>query len=75
MKVYIATQIRSDEEVERQRIIGVFSTREKALAAGDLLAEQSDALDYPDLFQVDAYDLDQALRGTAPERELSVANA
>jgi hypothetical protein len=62
MKVYVATHCRNDEELGSRKIIGIFSSQEKAHALIDSLAEEIEAedADYPDLFQVDAYDLDEA---------------
>jgi hypothetical protein len=74
MKVYVAIHLRSDEEVERQKILGIFSSEQNALQVVDALAEDVSASDYPDLFQVTAYELDDLLFETAPERELSVVN-
>jgi hypothetical protein len=75
MKVYVATHLRSDEEVERRKILGIFSSEQNALQVIDELAEGVSASDYPDLFQVDSYELDDALFESTPERERRVANA
>jgi hypothetical protein len=63
MKVYVATHCRNDEELNSRKIIGIFSSQVNAHAVIDSLAEEIEAedADYPDLFQVDAYDLDEAL--------------
>ena len=74
MKVFVATHLRSDEEVERKKILGIFSSEQNALQVIDAIAEGVSASDYPDLFQVDSYELDDLLFETAPERELQVAN-
>jgi hypothetical protein len=74
MKVYVATHLRSDEEVERRKILGIFSSEQNALQLIDALAEDVSASDYPDLFQVDSYELDDALFDT-PEREFQLVNA
>jgi hypothetical protein len=75
MKVYVAIHLRSDEEVERRKILGIFSSEQNALQLIDALAEDVSASDYPDLFQVDSYELDDALFESPPERELQFANA
>jgi hypothetical protein len=65
VKVFIATHVRNEEELDSHKVIGVFSSKEKAHLAIDALAEElayePDDLDYPDFFQVDAYDVDGVL--------------
>jgi hypothetical protein len=65
VKVFIATHIRNEEELDSRKVIGVFSSKEKAHLAIDALAEElaeeSDDLDYPDFFQVDACEVDGVL--------------
>ncbi len=63
MKVYVATHCRNNEELNSRKIIGIFSSQESAHAAVDAISEELDldSLDYPDLFQVAAYDLDDVL--------------
>ncbi len=64
MKVYVATHCRNDEELGSRKIIGIFSSQESAHAAVDAISEEleeQDSIDYPDLFMVAAYDLDEVL--------------
>jgi hypothetical protein len=64
MKVYVATHCRNDEELGSRKIIGIFSSQESAHAAVDAISEEleeQDSIDYPDLFTVAAYDLDEVL--------------
>ena len=65
MKVYVATHCRNDEELGSRKIIGIFSSQESAHAAVDSISEELEeeleSIDYPDLFTVAAYDLDEVL--------------
>jgi hypothetical protein len=64
MKIYVATHCRNDEELSSRKIIGIFSSQESAHAAVDAIAEELEELesiDYPDLFTVVPYDLDEPL--------------
>ncbi len=60
MKVYVATQNRNDAERPSRKIIGVFSTKANAFTVVEGLAAETQPFDYPDLFQVDVYDVDEA---------------
>ena len=59
MKVYVATQGRTDGDFHRRKIIGIFSSKANAFTVVDAIAGKSEPFDYPDFFQVDVYDLDQ----------------
>ena len=64
MKVYVATHCRNDQELASRKIIGIFSSQDSAHAAVDAISEEleeQDTFDYPDLFTVAAYDLDEVL--------------
>jgi aryl-alcohol dehydrogenase-like predicted oxidoreductase len=62
MKVYVAIHVRNEVSFDSRKILGVYSSKESAHRAIDAMAEmltwESDDLDYPDLFQVDVFDLD-----------------
>ena len=77
MKVYVATRCRNDEELNSRKIVGIFSSKENAHTVIDALAEEveDEDLDYPDLFQVDEYDLDDVPFGKVPDRVLSASEA
>ena len=79
MKVYVATHCRNDEELGSRKIIGIFSSQESAHAAVDAIAdeleEEYESLDYPDLFTVAAYDLDELLLGNAARAHSAAASA
>ena len=73
VKVYVATHCRNDQELASRKIIGIFSSQESAHAAVDAISEELEDLDsdYPDLFLVATYELDEGLLGNAT-RALSV---
>ena len=79
MKVYVATHCRNDQELASRKIIGIFSSQESAHAAVDAISEELEeeweSLDYPDLFTVAAYDLDEPLLGNTARAQSVSASA
>lgn len=57
-EVYLLQHLRSDEEDEHCKIIGIFSSREMAEQAIQQLSQKPGFVDYPDGFNIDRYKMD-----------------
>ena len=59
MEVYVLWHEYETEEFEDSKMIGVYSTRERAQEAIERLKTQPGFIDYPDGFVIDPYTLDK----------------
>jgi len=59
MRVYLLTHTRDEEDLDGFKIIGIFSSQEKALEAARSLSGKQGFRDYPDKFNVGGYDIDK----------------
>lgn len=59
MEVYMLQHIYHTEESEETKIIGIYSTKERALEAIERLKTKPGFIDYPEGFEVEIYILDR----------------
>lgn len=57
--VFLLHHVREDDEDEDIKLIGVFSSEEKAIEVRNSIIDQPGFKDYPDGFSVDRYVLDK----------------
>lgn len=58
MKVYLLTHLYDQDDIDAFKIIGIFSSREKALDAVSTIKDQPGFRKYPDSFSIDSYEVD-----------------
>ncbi len=59
MKVYLLSHRRNDEELDGYKVIGIFSSEDKAKESIRELKAAPGFRDYPDLFHIDGYEMDK----------------
>ncbi len=62
-KVYLLSHTRNEEELDGFKIVGIFSSRDSAEKAIELLKTKPGFCDYPDRFNVGGYEIDKIFWG------------
>jgi hypothetical protein len=59
MRIFLVSHTRNEAELDGYKVIGVFSSKQKAEAAIKSLKDQPGFAEYPSNFHVDGYDVDK----------------